>query len=191
MLVWQLQVWSARQTNPAWVRLTNKIDSLHLISSEAEVQTAESSLWVHCSDLCYTLKFPVAARKLPAVQLLLSPAAVGLWNCFPPLLESNFHTLRELGARVAAGGAPRYLRLVTEAASRPARLTAAALSGGSCWSYKHWCSGFLSASDVLIKEERGGEKTPCQQKQHKFPPVLKPKCQLNKELYMYYIQCIK
>lgn len=81
-------------------------------------------------------------------------AAVGLWNCFPPLLESNFHALRELGARVAAGGAPRYLRLVTEAASRPARLTAATLSGGSCWSYKHWCSVSLSASDVLIKEER-------------------------------------
>lgn len=57
----------------AWVTLTNTIDSLHLIGSEEEVQTAESSLWVHRSDLSYTLKFPVSARKLPAVQPCLSP----------------------------------------------------------------------------------------------------------------------
>lgn len=155
MLVWQLQIQSVRQTNPAWVRRTNKTDSLHLIGSEAQVQTVESSLWVHCSDLSHTLKFPRCSTQIACCAAASSTTAVGLWNCFPPLLESNFHTLRELGARVAAGRAPRYLRLVTEAPSRPARLTAVALSGGSCWSYKHRCSVFLSASDALIKEERG------------------------------------
>lgn len=67
----------------------------------------------------------------------------------PLLQESNFHTLRELHAGVAAGGAARYPRLVTEAASRPARLTAAALSDGSCWAYKHWCSVFLPQMFLL------------------------------------------